>query len=354
MMKSSSSNLLPTLLLLLACTNAAAQALFDREPSLELSEESSSFTSSPIECTSIVALAFTADPHENSRRRAAEFEFVGMNDTNGSNNVGHGNLFAHYDEEGEMFECQLSNGWTLPIAATENQMNSLREKLNNGQLVSSVSTLPGMTVQWNANNVDTITNGNAMENAIVTLPDGPWTFTPGKTHPSNPATQRSDDRRRLATYEGLKKVLVIRLIDVNGLVNPDPPSVMSDKIFGTYGDRFTMTSQFHACSFGKLTITNDYGIDMSNVESAPGVVEVPMNVDITAVDLRSGVRNEFVRATEAKLGRSLPGVFDHVLFVLEACYVGCGWAGYATVNGWLSVYHKQHYKSMAVTLHEIG
>jgi hypothetical protein len=31
------------------------------------------------------------------------------------------------------------------------------------------------------------------------------------------------------------------------------------------------------------------------------------------------------QAVEAKLGRSLPGPWDHVMYVLEACYVDCGW-----------------------------
>lgn len=104
-----------------------------------------------------------------------------------------------------------------------------------------------------------------------------------------------------------------------------------------------MTSQFEACSYGKMKITNDYGFSVP--ESAPGVIEVNVDVDIKTNKITS-LRNDFKRATEAKLGRSLPGEFEHVLFVLEGCYQGCGWAGFATVNGWLSVYHSHHYKSM--------
>eukprot|EP00804_Cyclotella_cryptica_P015357 CCRYP_007991-RA/>CCRYP_007991-RA protein AED:0.05 eAED:0.05 QI:388/1/1/1/0.6/0.5/6/917/663 len=349
-------------IIFLACTNGVllglTQELPDKALSIELSQESSPPSPSPIACTSIVALAFTPDPYEDPQRRATVFEPNDENRTNDSISNS-GNLFAHTnarsyqqqeEDEGEMFECELPDGLTLPIAATQTQLTLLRESLNDGRLVSSVSTLEGMTVQLDAASVQGITDANVLDSAVVTLPEGPWTFfTPDSSHPLHKTN------RQLATYEGLKTVLVVRIIDANGLVNPDPPSVMSNKIFGTYGDQYTMTSQYHACSFGKLTITNDYGVDMSNIESAPGVVEVTTSLDITAVDLRqSTARNALVKATEAKLGRGLPGVFDHVLFVVEACYVSCGWAGFATVNGWLSVYHKHHYKSMAVTLHEIG
>ncbi|EED94554.1 predicted protein [Thalassiosira pseudonana CCMP1335] len=116
---------------------------------------------------------------------------------------------------------------------------------------------------------------------------------------------------------------------------------MSDKIFGTDGDTATMTSQFNACSFGKLTITNDYSVDISKKESAKGVVEVKINVDITTSN-KGTIRNAVTQAVQAKLGRSLPGPWDHVM------------AAYALVNSWNSVYQKNYYKFPGVQTHEIG
>ena len=67
---------------------------------------------------------------------------------------------------------------------------------------------------------------------------------------------------------------------LSGLVHPDSAETMSDKIFGTYGDTTTMKDQFEACSFGKLKITNNYGFSLGNAASAPGVIEVKINVSL--------------------------------------------------------------------------
>lgn len=61
-----------------------------------------------------------------------------------------------------------------------------------------------------------------------------------------------------------------------------------------------------------------------------------------------------VKAVEAKLGYSIPGPFDHVMFGVEKCYLECGWAAYAGVNSWFSVYQGNNYKYPAVSLHEVG
>lgn len=296
-------------------------------------------TSQPnsLECLSIVALASTADPE-------SLFDGHGIANVTNSNSISTNSDTAFYDER-ERFECLLSPSYTLPIVGSETQLNDLREALHRGELVSSQTTLVGLGVDLTLFNSENIIDETAtsiqdmmgdIKDAVVSLPTSDkWTF--------QSASNRHLSNRQLATYEGTKKVLVVRIIDKNGLVNPDPPSVMSDKIFGTNGDKYTMSSQFQACSFGKLQITNQY--DVSIPQSAPGVVEVQTDVDIATNSIYS-LRNGFTIATEAKLGISLVNSFDHVLYVVEKCYVECGWAGFAAVNSWWSVYHSHHYKSM--------
>lgn len=286
-----------------------------------------------LECISIVALASTRDPDANVPE-----SITGIFETR---------FDAEDYTELETFECVLPSGLTIPIKGTEGQLNVLRDYLNKGVLVSGESTLDGLHIHGiddSANHLWESASDNfasAIKNAVVTLPDGEWNFKPT---PSQHNTRHlTSQNRRLVSYEGIKKVLVVKIIDKNGLAIPDASSYMSDKIFGTDGDKYTMSSQFEACSFGKMKITNDYGFYVD--QAAPGVVEVQVDFDLTTSDLYS-VRNEFRTATEAKIGRSLPDSFDHVLFVVEACYVNCGWAGFATVNGWISVYHKHHYSSM--------
>jgi len=59
-------------------------------------------------------------------------------------------------------------------------------------------------------------------------------------------------------------------------------------------------------------------------------------------------------AVQTKLGFDLPGPYQHVLYVLEDCYVDCGWAGYASINGWRSVFQGIYFKHVWALVHEIG
>ena len=54
------------------------------------------------------------------------------------------------------------------------------------------------------------------------------------------------------------------------------------------------------------------------------------------------------------LGVTLPGPYKHVMYVLQKCYLECGWAAYAYVGGWNSVYVGAYYKQVGVTVHELG
>ena len=328
-------------------------------------------TNHSFECISIIAVASTRDRHH------------GLFDSGKYTNITDGRVFVPDEDDREQFDCLLSSGYTVPIVGTDDQLELLREHLHQGELISGETTLDNLSlvlekdVNYSVHNDSEDAFIETIQQASVTLPPGEWRFKPTTRDNSRFATAN----RRLATYEGIKKVLVVRLIDKNGLANPDSPSVMSDKIFGTYGDDYTMSSQFEACSFGKMIVSNDYGFTIPTL-AAPGVVEVTFNADLKTQNIFN-MRNEFQRATEAhlQLGKHLNQVFDHVLFIVEGCYVQCGWAGFAQVNSWLSVYHSHHYKAMvsenlssaffawpfletnayslylerkAVTLHEVG
>lgn len=148
-------------------------------------------------------------------------------------------------------------------------------------------------------------------------------------------------------------MLVVRVTDVNGLVRSESAAVISDDFFGTYGDPVNMKSQFYDCSWGQLNIQP--GAISSQHEAAPGVIEVQINVALGDTSKnRYDIRNAVTTAVQAKLGFTLPGPYDHVLYVLEKCYVDCGWAAYAYVNSWNSVYQGNYYKMTGVQVHEIG
>lgn len=221
----------------------------------------------------------------------------------------------------EDFVCELYNGLTLPISGTEDQMVELRTMLNNGSLISAQSTVE-VNIDTDLENTDAILDSDDTGDVkIVTLPPGSINLV----HNNNIENQN----RRLAYYEGSKKTLVVRVTDIDGRSVDGDSAYISDKFFGTYGDQMTMKSGFGACSFGKFAITNNYQgqVDTDRL-SAPGVVDVNVNIRLSESS-QATVREASLKAAEQKLGLILPGPFDHVVIVVEACYrIGteCGFA----------------------------
>ena len=329
------------------------------------------------------------------------------------------------DDDGEQFLCELYDGSTLPITATVDQMNELRMSLNNGTLISSVSSVtvvevdselmeedssvvdadssaPAEQAESTTSNIpsDTTSTSSSPSSPNNTNnhyewymnwdilkcrpicigaypcqdtndePLAPWTIKYNtskeccivsnvneqcglwsvslpqgtikleKKDPSSSSSssssssftakeepqQKQDPRRRrsLASYTGTKTTLVVRVTDINGIVISDSPSTISNKIFGTYGDEETLSSQFSSCSYSTFNIVP---ISKSSYYqlSDNGVLDVTIPISIN--NKQHLIRNAVTHAVELKLGIQLPGIFDFVIYVLEGCYQDCGWAG---------------------------
>lgn len=250
-------------------------------------------------------------------------------------------------DDGEEFLCELADGTTLPISGTSDQISEMRAMLQNGSLISAHST-----VAVAADSADLLADAAAIagmpaqEGELGRLMEPTISLAPG-----NVIVQASPDSgrrlRRLATYEGKKKILVVRVIDKDGRAVPESAQEVSDKIFGTYGDTATMTSQFAACSFNALEIVWD---DFDRrVHAAPGVIEV--KIDVSLYNGKSTIRNAVTTEVDKVVNTN---AYDHVMYVLEACYQECGWAAYAYVNSWNSVYQNRYFKYVGVQMHEIG
>ena len=125
----------------------------------------------------------------------------------------------------------------------------------------------------------------------------------------------------------------------------------SDEVFGTAGvDPVNLKSSLEECSWGKATVVP--GIGDPN-EVATGVIEVSIGVSLEG-NSRATIRNAVTTAVQNKLGHSLPGPYKYVLYSLEKCYVDCGWAAYAYINSWNSVYQGVYYKRPGVLVHEVS
>jgi len=283
------------------------------------------------------------------------------------------------DEEGEAFVCELYSGETIPIKSTSDQLVELRTALNAGLLISAVSTIQvaeetvvpshyevpsdykddiGVIVGMKPSTNEEETSSPATVSTVemsVSLPPGSIKFQ------TDPHRRLQHEQRSLASYTGTKSVLIVRVNDVNDESVPESAQTISDKFFGTNGDVETMQSQFASCSYNNFNIVNNdygdniYGQDHDQIVSklsAPGVLEIdiPISMDNTQATLRG----HMVAQAQVKLGISLPGPFAHVLFVISDCYQDCGWAAYAYVNHWMSVYQSHYYKYPAVSMHELG
>ena len=241
--------------------------------------------------------------------------------------------------EEDSFECEMDpedmdmeSGQFLPLRTSPAQLAYLNKMLKDGDLI------PGESQLVHGNNV-------------VFNSDGLY-VPPGldiETH----VRRNVNKRRKLANTIGIKPILVVKVTDSGGLARDETPALIGDDIFGTITDPVNLASQMKACSFGQLDIVPGAISPSTGAEAAPGVIEVTVPISLTDND-RYAIHNAVTSAVNAKLGISLPGPYEQVMYVIEKCYVNCGYAAYAYVNSWMSVYVDRYYMQVGVQMHELG
>ena len=258
----------------------------------------------------------------------------------------------------EEFVCELYNGHTIPLDGTPKQISELRSFLNDGKLVSAVSSVE----------VESVAGGKMSEDDIIailqndeeeehTSYDKKVVLPEGSIRIINDSERRLEhnNHRRLNMYEGDKKILVVRVIDKIGKSPPGDAAYTSNKFFGTFGDQMTMKSQFKACSFDKFRVTTNYGTDIDrSLMAADGVLEININIKLED-STQAQVRSACISKIHSVLGVSnLSQQFDHVVLLVEDCYeVGddtCGFAAYAYINHWLSLFIQSNWVYPAVQM----
>lgn len=231
------------------------------------------------------------------------------------------------------FDCIL-DGAIIPIDLTDEEQEKLSEQFLKGELVSNESTL-SVTVDESAGTEKDDATAHVPSNQPLNVMNGPHR------------------QRRLAPTTGKKSMLVVKVIDSENKARPESLSQISDDIFGSFGDSMTLKSQMYDCSFGKFEIVPGVDPRTQNIkEESPGVIEVKINVPLQGSS-RSTIRNGVKQAVKLHYNIDLPGQqYDYVMYVLEGCYHSdCGWAAYAFMNHWLSVYQGDYYKYVGVQMH---
>ena len=299
-------------------------------------------------------------------------------------------------EEDEIFDCTLDGTDAMPIPGqedaptnaaggfgrqtrkldlTKEQASTLRRMVRDGTLIPGVSKLQISGMQVNAvvsttNNGggDNSSDGPTMMSEMIQLPKDMDVASKVDRLPVDNINRsrqhqrynepKKKSRRLEGDVFGTKPILVVKVTDSSNppLARPESAAQISADIFGThnlggttYSDSVNLKSQMFDCSHGKLNIVP--GSSSANV--APGVMEVTIPIALANND-RYAIHNAITAQVQQRLGIELPGPYEQVMYVIEKCYVGCGWAAYAYVNSWMSVYQAQYYKYTAVQVHEIG
>mmetsp|Transcript_5060 Transcript_5060/g.8686 ORF Transcript_5060/g.8686 Transcript_5060/m.8686 type:complete len:814 (+) Transcript_5060:20-2461(+) len=318
-------------------------------------EESERYT-----CKSIVAIAYSSRQPLERRGEAVERGLKRLRKKKHSTDTGDDDneeLVDQHPEEG--FVCELEGGSIAPIEATSEQLEEMRAALSNGTLISAVSTME-------VDMFDVVEEDDELGGDDVGVSG--WD-TPPKSHsksakvPPGPIHLSSNSRRlvehpqrRLNRLKGVKKLLVIRMTDSEGREPPGDAVYYSNKFFGTSGDTETPKAQIYGCSNGAMELSPDFGSDLNDKMTADGVLDVTIKSSLKKISTEDAWPLAQKEAEDI-LGCKLPygcGA-DHVAFLMEDCHKGgCGWAAYAYIDWWPSVFVKDYGAHPAVVTHELG
>merc|ERR1711865_36639 len=180
-----------------------------------------------------------------------------------------------------------------------------------------------------------------------------------ETHPRHYKQRRRNRNRNLQddpnnralqaqlSPTGEMSVLVVKVVDTNGLVNP-LEATMSEDWFGT--STLTFKSGFEQCSHNQLIMKPAVNIQVpyqakNQIEN--GVLTVTLDIAATGEDLQ----NKAIAAAEAAMGGSLYNQYDLVAFFQPP---NGGWVAYAYVNSYASFFNGRWCNRPSAQLHEIG
>ena len=138
-------------------------------------------------------------------------------------------------------------------------------------------------------------------------------------------------------------VLVVRVIASDNAPNLTREQ-LSDKVFGTDGDKANLKSQYSQCSYNQMNFVPAINQDSGVIN---GVLEI--NIDMNATNASSrDIQNEVTNVLGGK-----PFYADHVMYCLPPGTIG-RWIAYGYTNNWLTVYNDKWCNYLSVQMHEIG
>jgi hypothetical protein len=159
---------------------------------------------------------------------------------------------------------------------------------------------------------------------------------------------------------GTRPILVVMIIDINGLQRNETPAEISQDIFGSSNDTVNLHSQIFDCSMKRLNLTHvvplgsiGVGGIAPNLYDAPGVITITVNKDLTITPSTTMINDAIIAIQDKFNLTTFPGPYGHVLFIIQKEYVDPGWAAWASLGSptqhqWKSCYQGVNYKYVGV------
>jgi len=247
-------------------------------------------------------------------------------------------LVAYVEFEGldlnePSLHCEVEGGAVLSVNSSKMPPGQIKKLLKEKKIVSGVSKIDIDGKKTDKGSVDFGDDDVAFDNA------------------------GGGRERRLATVEGTRSVLAVRVLATDESPSYDE-ATLSNSVFGDNGDPLNLKSQYSACSNGKLNFVpansksllsgqgQDGETDISN-----GVTTVRVNVDTSQGD--GIMRNDVTEELKNNFGVSHPtNLANHVMYCLPPSAMSG--IAYAYVNSWMSVYKDKWCTYVSGQMHELG
>lgn len=221
---------------------------------------------------------------------------------------------------------QVNTGMTYAVELDDNSVKGLQKDLQAGNVYASIPQ--GKVSRKKKGSKDHVV---VPKGAKIEISKGKPINKKGSVRRHRRPGGHAPHSRRLAVQKnGTSTVLVLRVSALDHQASLSAKD-LSNKIFGTNGDKVNLVTIYDTCSVGKLKFVPASG---ENIVDGVGEIFLTQNVGgMNSVD----VDNLVVAAGNAKFGE-LSINYDHVMFCLPPGTAGT-WLAYAYLNWYRSTYN---------------
>ena len=154
--------------------------------------------------------------------------------------------------------------------------------------------------------------------------------------------------------QGEFQVLAVRTSGPDSQTSQSTDGI-SNSLFGSNGNTYTMVSQFLDCSYDHFHLVPFSGIEHSNETIRNGVIEIRLNESLIGKNV--GIVQDMVIEELHNGYGSLQSEVDFLMIFMPPGTVlaeATDWKAYAFLNDWISVFNDKYSMIPSIHMHEIG